>query len=335
MATRTACGVCMLSSGNDSFTGHCKLVRPRGGPISPTVHRQHGIATSSSIMARLTIGMPLYQNALTVRRAVDSLLGQTWGDFRLLLSDDGSTDGTADIGAAYVAADRRVHFVQQPRNLNYGNFRFVLQQAETEFFMFAAGDDWWEPEFVGACVAVLDHDPSAVQTVSQVRFHSQTGPTVLSTGTANITGSASERVARFLRAPSDNSRMYGVFRTPIAQRAFPTGEYHAFDWTFSARTLLYGDHREVGDVLMQRDRTPPERYLDMVRRDSPRLADRLLPLRAMSADLLRQRDFPKHPAVLRALLRLNLNKHVAYTRRFHPRYHRVSGAWWHRLMRML
>ncbi|MEP6637040.1 MAG: glycosyltransferase, partial [Acidobacteriota bacterium] len=92
---------------------------------------------------RLTIGMPLYNNAPSIRRALDSLLAQTFRDFRILISDDGSTDGTADICDEYARRDARITVVRQRANLNYGNFRFVLREADTPFFMFAAGDDYW------------------------------------------------------------------------------------------------------------------------------------------------------------------------------------------------
>ena len=92
---------------------------------------------------RLTIGMPIYNNGSTISRALDSLLAQSFQNFRLLISDDGSSDSTCEICDAYAARDSRVTVFRQPVNLNYGNFRYVLQRADTPLFMFAAGDDYW------------------------------------------------------------------------------------------------------------------------------------------------------------------------------------------------
>ena len=47
-------------------------------------------------MAQLTIGMPLYNNATTLPAALDSLLAQTFADFRIVASDDASTDTTTE-----------------------------------------------------------------------------------------------------------------------------------------------------------------------------------------------------------------------------------------------
>ena len=119
---------------------------------------------------RLTIGMPIYNNGRTVSRALDSLLAQSFEDFRLLISDDGSTDSTAEICDAYAARDSRVTVFRQPANLNYGNFRYVLQRADTPFFMFAAGDDYWHVDYVARMIEMLDRGALAVCAVSQVEF---------------------------------------------------------------------------------------------------------------------------------------------------------------------
>src|SRR5690348_14873952 len=108
-----------------------------GVPVNPaSVDRQPNVSQSGY---RVTIGMPLYNNAGTIRRALDSLLAQSFTDFHLLISDDRSTDETPAICAEYARCDPRVEIVHQPRNLNYGNFRYVLNAATTPLFMFAAG----------------------------------------------------------------------------------------------------------------------------------------------------------------------------------------------------
>jgi hypothetical protein len=56
--------------------------------------------------------------------------------------------------------------------------------------------------------------------------------------------------------------MYGVFRTPVAQRAFPPTDFFAYDWAFSIGTLRDGTHVEVPEVLMWRDYTDPARYTE-------------------------------------------------------------------------
>jgi glycosyltransferase involved in cell wall biosynthesis len=282
---------------------------------------------------RLTIGMPLYNNAQTVRRAVDSLLAQTFGDFRLIISDDGSTDPTLEICEEYASRDARIEVVRQPKNLNYGNFRFVLARANTPFFMFAAGDDYWHPEYVARMIAALDADPGAVCAVSRVEFVRDGVALGLAPGTRPLRGDAASNILEFLAAGDDNSRMYGVVRTPAAQRAFPPANFFAYDWAFSAGTLREGTHIEVPEVLMWRDRTDPSRYAEYIRRDARSRVEALFPMLPLTLDLIRRLRIPTSTALVGELFRLNASFHVIYLRRYHPRVavvseHLLGGVTW-------
>jgi len=274
---------------------------------------------------RLTIGVPAWNNARTIERALASLLAQDLGDLAIVVSDDGSRDDTAAICTAIAGRDARVRVVRQPRNLRYGNFGWLLAQARSDYFMWAAGDDRWHPGFAAACVAELDAHPGLVAAVPRVAFERDGRALGLARGTFALTGTPAANLAAFLAEPADNSRMYGVFRTHAALRSFPDASFHAWDWGFSAATLRFGGHAELPEVLMVRDKTPSERYVAMVRDDATTTIERLLPVLAMSRWLLRQPSIPRTPAVLQALVALNLEKHLQYARRFHPGW--AALAW--------
>ena len=57
-------------------------------------------------MPRLSVGLPVYNGEQFFGEALDSLLGQTYKDFELIISDNASTDGTADICLRYAEQDR-------------------------------------------------------------------------------------------------------------------------------------------------------------------------------------------------------------------------------------
>jgi glycosyltransferase involved in cell wall biosynthesis len=274
---------------------------------------------------RLTVGVPAWNNGQTIARALESLLAQDLGDLRILVSDDGSRDDTAAICAAIAGRDPRLRVVRQPRNLRYGNFGWLLEQADTEYFMWAAGDDRWLAGHAAACVAELDAHPGLVAAVPRVAFEHEGVALGLAQGTGALLGEPAANLARFLADPADNSRMYGVFRTAAAQRSFPRIGFHAWDWGYSAATLRFGGHAEIPEVLMVRDKTPTERYVAMVREDAHGFVDRVLPVLAMSRWLLGQPGVPRTTPVLQALLALNLEKHLQYARRFHPTW--AAVAW--------
>lgn len=112
---------------------------------------------------RVFIGLPVYNGARFLARALDSLLRQTYTDFTLLISDNASTDHTRDICERYAAQDPRVRYVRQAQNIGAPrNWNTVVEQAQGTYFKWATANDECAPEMLALCVAALDADPSAV-----------------------------------------------------------------------------------------------------------------------------------------------------------------------------
>lgn len=284
-------------------------------------------------MTRLTIGVPAYRNALTLRTSVESLLSQTFGDFKLVISDDNSPDDTRDVAMQLAREDSRIEYIRQPKNLKYQNFGFLLRRAETEFFMWAAGDDRWHPEFAQRCIAELDARPDIVLATPRVEFEQGGVPAGLSNATFPLLDRIDTNIRRYLLAPGDNSRMYGIFRTEAGQRSFPENSFHAYDWAFCAAILRFGGHAEIPEVLMTRDLTPAANYQSLARADGRTALARCFPLYEMSHWLLAEAGIPRSNGVLGALIALNINKHIEYTDHYHPRYTRLTQplqAFWRR-----
>ena len=287
----------------------------------------------SSSPTRLTIGIPAYKNALTLRTSVETLLAQTYGDFKILISDDNSPDDTQAVCLELASQDSRIEYIRQPKNLKYQNFGFLLRSAKTEYFMWAAGDDRWHPDFVRSCIEVLDANPDIVLATPRIEFEMKGKPTGLSNATFPLIGDVEDNIRRYLAAPGDNSRMYGVFRTEAGQRSFPLTSFHAYDLAFCAATLRFGGHAEIPRVLMVRDQTPGANYLLLVRADSTGTLSRLLPFFEMSRWLLQEAKIPRSSKMLGTLLAVNVDRHFWYTDYFHKTYTRINQpiqAFWRR-----
>lgn len=105
------------------------------------------MVTNSNIA--ITIGMPVYNGSQYIREALDSLLTQTFTDFELIISDNASTDTTQSICEEYARRDPRIRYLRQTENKGaLANFQFVLEQAQGEFFMWAAADDLWDKRWI-------------------------------------------------------------------------------------------------------------------------------------------------------------------------------------------
>jgi glycosyltransferase involved in cell wall biosynthesis len=102
--------------------------------------------------------VPTYNGARTMRRALDSLLAQTFTDFEVLLSDNASTDGTEAVGREYAARDPRVRYLRQPVNLGaVRNFLYVLEHTRGPYYSWLACDDYYDsPTHLERLAARLD-----------------------------------------------------------------------------------------------------------------------------------------------------------------------------------
>ena len=112
---------------------------------------------------RLTIGLPVYNGENYLAESLDALLGQTFEDFELIISDNASTDATADICRRYEQLDSRVSYFRQPRNIGLApNHNFVVEQARGELFKWASDDDLYARDLLERCVEALDENPDVV-----------------------------------------------------------------------------------------------------------------------------------------------------------------------------
>jgi glycosyltransferase involved in cell wall biosynthesis len=111
----------------------------------------------------VSIGMPVYNGAKYIKEALDSLLAQTYTDFELIISDNASTDSTQAICEEYASKDSRIRYIRQPENMGpLKNFQFVLDEAVSEYFMWAAHDDVWSENWIEVLHSELDKESLSI-----------------------------------------------------------------------------------------------------------------------------------------------------------------------------
>jgi glycosyltransferase involved in cell wall biosynthesis len=123
---------------------------------------------------KLCIGMPVYNGKNTIRASIKSILSQEFSDFELVISDNGSTDGTLQAIDAAVSGDSRVRILRQQHNLGAaGNFECVLRESKSTFFMWAACDDLWSPDYLSHSLAMLEEDMQVGFVMPSFKLHSR------------------------------------------------------------------------------------------------------------------------------------------------------------------
>lgn len=108
----------------------------------------------------LSIGMPVYNGAKYISQALKSLQKQSFQNWKLLIADNASTDNTHEVVSGFLSDERISHIRHSENKGAIFNFEFVLAQADTDYFMWAAADDEWEDEFLETCIIPLQLNDS-------------------------------------------------------------------------------------------------------------------------------------------------------------------------------
>ena len=113
-------------------------------------------------MALVRIVVPTYNRAALLREALESARGQTFRDFELIIVDDGSTDGTQDVVAEFVAADSRIKGeLQANAGVAHARNRGIAAPGEHTYVAFLDSDDVWFPHHLARAIAGLEAAPEA------------------------------------------------------------------------------------------------------------------------------------------------------------------------------
>jgi glycosyltransferase involved in cell wall biosynthesis len=235
---------------------------------------------------RLTVGLPVYNTERYVAESVESLLGQSYTDFELIISDNASTDDTAAICERYAKQDSRIRYYRQPANIGLApNHNFCVEQARGELFKWAAGDDLYHRDLLLRCVQVLDERPEVVLAHSYTAMIDEKSQmyqaNVYSLGTS--APRPSDRFNSMLDGNGGDDDG-GVMRRAVLVRTAMKDSYHHADRTIIAELALHGPFCHVPEWMY-------------FRRDHPDRAERAHPgVRARCANMDPRRANPwLHP----------------------------------------
>jgi glycosyltransferase involved in cell wall biosynthesis len=207
---------------------------------------------------RLSIGLPVYNGERYVAESVEALLGQTYTDFELIISDNASTDGTGEICRGYAKEDPRVRYFRQPRNIGLApNHNFVVEAARGELFKWAANDDLYAKELVERCVEALDEHRDVVLAHSwTARIDSAGDVTDAYEYPMNTFSPRAPERFRSILFDSGGDDDYGVIRIDVLRRTAMKESYHHADHTIIAELGLHGRFYQVPEWLYFRREHP-------------------------------------------------------------------------------
>lgn len=206
-------------------------------------------------MPRVSIGMPVYNGERYIAETLDSLLGQTFEDYELIICDNASTDHTEQICRAYADKDQRIRYTRNAENLGAAkNYRRTLELSSGEYFRWANCDDLFAPEGLGRCVAVLDQDRSVALTYPKTKLIDERGH-VISEYEDRLdlrSTKASERFAQIISTVGLVNIIYGLMRADILRQTGLLRNFDGGDIPLLAELALYGKFWEIPEFLFYR-----------------------------------------------------------------------------------
>lgn len=220
---------------------------------------------------RVSIGLPVYNGEPYVARMLDSILAQSFADFEVFISDNCSTDATAEICRAYAERDPRFHYSRTDRNIGAApNFNRVYRQARSPYFIWACSDDFYRPGYLEKCVALLDSDRETVLCHSDtanvgpdgtpLAFDPERGVDELPYGAGAVPrpvrhlASQASPLDRFVEILKARETIYalGLIRRSALEKTSLLASFHGSDEILLMELAMQGRFRMVDEALFCR-----------------------------------------------------------------------------------
>lgn len=111
---------------------------------------------------KITTNICTYRRPQMLRRAIESILNQTYQDFCICIYDNASEDDTPAVVAEFIKRDPRISYHCHSENIGLlANYSYAMKQVSTPFFSFLADDDLILPDFYRVALAGFDREPTA------------------------------------------------------------------------------------------------------------------------------------------------------------------------------
>lgn len=192
--------------------------------------------------------MTTYNGERFIQKAIDSLCKQTYTDWGMFISDDASTDRTQAICEGYAKKDSRIIYHRQGKNLGmFANFKFVLDKADGEYFMWAAQDDVREKDYLKVCIEKLENNKNLGFATTVLGLIDSSGRTLREekdllklSGKSNILN-----VSRYVLQPEILGKcnlMYSLFKTDVIKKVweiYPQKIEWGSDYHFSLAAISH------------------------------------------------------------------------------------------------
>jgi glycosyltransferase involved in cell wall biosynthesis len=204
----------------------------------------------------ISIGLPIYNGATMIDRALQSILSQDFEDFELIICDNASTDDTAQICETYARHDKRIHYVRNGTNIGVSpNHNRVFELSRGKYFAYSAHDVEQLPGMLSRCVREMER--ASRQVVLAYPRCEQIDENGLPVG-GDLPSIASDdprphrRLGAVIWHIGYVVQHFGLFLSDALRKTRLNGSYASSDFVLTAELAMLGEIREIPEVLVRR-----------------------------------------------------------------------------------
>lgn len=199
----------------------------------------------------VSIGIPTYNRAESLKRAINSAVNQTYTNLEIIISDNCSIDETQQLCEELCKLDSRITYIRQAKNFGAtNNFSFVLKKATGEYFMWLADDDWISENYIYDCQFFLQNNHQYLLCSGIAKYY--LGDDIrMGENICLEENSPIERVKEYFNKVQDNGIFYGLYRKEaVLKLRIPS--CFGGDWVFIACILLLGKATTLNTCVIHR-----------------------------------------------------------------------------------
>jgi glycosyltransferase involved in cell wall biosynthesis len=190
------------------------------------------------------VGLPLHNERRYIEETLRSLAAQDFHDFKVLISDNASDDGSEELCRSFANADNRFIYVRHPENIGAArNFTFCLDASSSEYFMWCGAHDVVSRNFLSCLTETLDRAPEvSLAFGTRLAVDENSAPIEALNDDRYIYHFSRNRYLRYLQCAcvlSECTIVYGLFRRKYLN-GFAIKPVQACDNVLLSHLLFFG-----------------------------------------------------------------------------------------------
>jgi len=208
----------------------------------------------------VSIGLPVYNGQRYIAKTIDSLLGQSFGDFELIISDNASTDRTEQICSEYAAGDKRIRYYRNEKNIGAAkNYNLTCELSRGKYFKWASHDDICAPEYLSRCMETFTSAAKNVVLCYPKATLIDENGRAISGYEDNMDLTMAEparRLSHLVKNLKKCNAIFGLIRSDTLRETRLIGSYFASDVNLLVELALRGRFFQIPENLFFRRKHP-------------------------------------------------------------------------------